>query len=387
MPKAIVIIPTYNEKENITPTITALQKIFKKIKNWQLGILVVDDNSPDKTAQIVKKLQKKQPNLHLLVKPKKAGLGDAYLKGMEHAFNKLQANVVFEFDADLSHDPSKIPQFLNKIDQGYDFVIGSRYIKGGGIPQNWGLHRKFLSVVGNLVILLVLANWTVRDWTSGYRAITKKAYQAVVPELVSSRFSGYTFQIGFLHKTIKKGFKVTEVPFVFKDRELGKSKIGPEYIKNTLVYIFKMRLQEILKSRVFKFIIVGTIGASVQLSTLQFWRLWLPYQLAFFLAIEGAVLTNFILSNFWTFADRKLKLNQYPVKFVQFNLASGGSILIQQLIAFIGELFVGLFPLFTIPIVNFVFDTGTLYAVIGILVGMFWNFFAYSRIIWKHKAS
>ena len=147
----------------------------------------------------------------------------------------------------------------------------------------------------------------------------------------------------------------------------------------------KVRLQDLLKSRILKFVIVGGIGALTQLTTLQGWRTIFPYQLAFFLAIEGAVLMNFILSNLWTFSDRKLKPTQYPAKFLQFNLASGGSILIQQAIAFLGETFVGLFALFTLPIINLNIDTGMMYAVGGILIGMFWNFFAYNKFIWKKK--
>ncbi|MFH2118631.1 MAG: glycosyltransferase family 2 protein [Candidatus Paceibacterota bacterium] len=382
---AIIIIPTYNERENIEATLEQVFAVLDTVKNWQCGVLVVDDTSPDKTYELVEKLQKKYSRLHLFLNKRKAGLGGAYLKGMAYAFNDLKADLVFQFDADLSHDPTKIPQFLKKIEAGYDLVLGSRYIPDGSIPDNWGLHRKFLSVVGNLFITVVLTNFSIHDWTTGYRAVTKKVYQAVHPELTTERFSGYTFQIGFLHKAIGKGFRVAEVPFHFKDRNFGKSKIGPEYIKNTLVYIMKARLQEIMKSRIFKFVIVGGVGATIQISTLQLWRLMMPFQFAFFLAIECAVLSNFILSNLWTFADRKLKPAQYPAKFLQFNLASAGSIGIQQLIAFLGEMYIGLFALFTLPIINFSVDTGTMYAIVGILIGMFWNFFAYSKIIWKKK--
>ncbi|MBT4124142.1 MAG: glycosyltransferase family 2 protein [Candidatus Pacebacteria bacterium] len=383
--KALVIIPTYNELENIEKTIIEVFKNLKSVKNWNCGILVVDDTSPDKTYELVKKLQKKFSKLELLINKKKAGLGGAYLKGMEYAFGKLKADLVFQFDADLSHDPTKIPLFFEKIDQGADLVLGSRYISGGSIPADWGLHRKFLSVVGNLVVRTVLTNFSVSDWTTGYRAVTKKVYQAVHKELAGDQFSGYTFQIGLLNKTVRKGFSIAEIPFHFKDRTFGKSKIGPEYIKNTLEYIMKVRLQDLLKSRILKFVIVGGIGALTQLTTLQGWRTIFPYQLAFFLAIEGAVLMNFILSNLWTFSDRKLKPTQYPAKFLQFNLASGGSILIQQAIAFLGETFVGLFALFTLPIINLNIDTGMMYAVGGILIGMFWNFFAYNKFIWKKK--
>jgi dolichol-phosphate mannosyltransferase len=383
MKKAVVIIPTYNESKNIPRVLPALFDIFKKITHWDMHVLVVDDNSPDKTYDIVKDLQKKYSHLHLLINQKKSGLGAAYLAGMNEAFNKLSADVVFEFDADLSHDPTKIPQFIEKIDQGYDMVLGSRYIAGGSIPEDWGLIRKFYSVVGNLVIMIVLTDFRIRDWTGGYRAITKKVYQAVHQELHSERFSGYTFQIGFLHKAVRKGFKITEVPFKFVDRTEGVSKLGSEYIKNTLIYIFRVRIQEIINHRIFKFAFVGGVGSIIQLSSLILWRKAFPFQLAFFLAIETSVISNFILNNLWTFSDRKLSLPEVPGKFLQFNLASGGSILIQQVVALIGEFAIGLFTLFTVPYINLKVDTGTIYAIVGILIGMFWNFFAYSKFIWK----
>ncbi|HEX7018179.1 MAG TPA: glycosyltransferase family 2 protein, partial [Patescibacteria group bacterium] len=382
MKKAVVIIPTYNEKKNIERTLAAVLEVFDTIRDWKMEVLVVDDTSPDKTYEVVRAWQKKDNRVHLLINPHKAGLGGAYLKGMAEAFGALKADVVFEFDADLQHDPKRIPALLEKIDQGYDLVLGSRYIKGGSIPQTWGLHRKFLSIVGNLVIMTVLTDFRIRDWTAGYRALTKEVYQAVGPEMEGERFTGYTFQIGFLHKTVRKGFKVAEVPIHFADRTEGASKLGPEYLKNTLMYIFKVRIQEIMAHRIFKFAIVGGIGALIQLSTLQLYRIFLPYQLAFFLSIESAVVSNFILNNLWTFADRKLSLPQLPLKFLQFNLASGGSILIQQIVAFIGQFGIGLFTLLTLPIVNYEIDTGLMYAVVGILLGMFWNFFAYDKFIW-----
>lgn len=385
MKKAILVIPTYNERDNIPPLLTALEKIFAKIKKWKMEVLIVDDTSPDKTYELVEDLTKKHRYLHLLVNAQKAGLGAAYIKGLDYAIKELDADVVFEFDADLSHDPSKIPAFLDKIDQGYDMVLGSRYIAGGGIPDDWGFHRKFLSIVGNTVILLVFTNFSIRDWTTGYRAFTKDVFIAVKPYLTSERFSGYTFQIGFLHTAVRLGYKITEVPFKFVDRTIGQSKLGAEYIKNTLLYIFKARFLEIINHRVFKFAFVGGVGALVQLITLQLWRLLVPYQIAFFLAIEVAVLSNFILNNLWTFADRKLEFGQMPGKFIQFNVASAGSIIIQQIVALIGEYGIGLFALFTLPIINFTIETGTIYAVVGIIIGMFWNFFAYNAFIWKKK--
>jgi dolichol-phosphate mannosyltransferase len=386
MKTAIVIIPTYNEHENIQKVIPLLEDVFKEVKNWNMGILVVDDSSPDGTADVVRNLQKKYSNLNLLVNQKKGGLGGAYLKGMEYTFGELKADVAFEFDADLSHDPQKIPAFLAEIDKGADMVLGSRYIPGGGIPDNWGIHRKFLSVIGNVIIMIVLTDFRIRDWTGGYRAITKKVYEAVSPEMHTEKFSGYTFQIGFLHKAVKKGFIIKEVPFKFIDRTIGESKMGMEYIKNTLLYIFKVRLKDILTNRIFKFLMVGGLGAAVQIITLGLWRNVAPYQLAYFLAVECAVFSNFTLNNIWTFADRKLKAGQLPGKFVQFNLASSGSIIIQQIIAFLGEKFIGIsLVLLTLPIIDLKIDTGMIFAVVGILIGMFWNFFAYNFFIWKKK--
>ena len=389
MQKAIVIIPTYNEKDNIAKTIESLVRVFVGIKNWRMKVLVVDDNSPDGTAEVVKNLQKKYSFIELLVNKKKSGLGGAYLSGMNEAFNKLGADLVFEFDADLSHDPKKIPAFLKKIDEGYDLILGSRYIQGGSIPTNWSLHRKFLSVVGNLFINFLMLDFSIRDWTTGFRAIKKEVYLAVEKELHSERFSGYTFQIGFLHKALRQNFKIKEVPFQFKDRVVGNSKIGPEYIKNTLLYLIKVRIKEILAMRVFKFAVVGVIGALVQLIALQLWRLIFSteatFVLANFLAIETAVISNFIWSNLWTFKDRKLKTSQVPLSFIKFNLSSAGSILIQSAIAYLTTVTIGLRPVFTLPIINYVIDTGVISAAIGILIGMFWNFFAYSTFVWKKK--
>ncbi len=396
MRKAIVIIPTYNERENIQKTLTALWEVFADIHDWKMEILVVDDTSPDGTYELIEQLQPKFKGLHLLVNKQKSGLGGAYLKGMAKAFNELDAEVVFEFDADLSHDPSKVPVLLAKIDEGYDMVLGSRYIPGGSIPADWGLHRKFMSVVGNQVILLILGNRSVRDWTTGYRCITRPVYEAVCNSLHSERFAGYTFQIGFLHQALKHGFKVAEVPFHFKDRTFGQSKIGPEYMKNTLVYLLKVRAQEILAMRVVKFALVGGAGALSQLLSLQLFRfllspfsgqVWLGFITAFsiatFLAIEVAVAINFVLSNLWTFADRRLTLKEIPVKFLQFNLASAGSILIQLVLNTLAERFIGIHQLFVLPILDKSVDTGLVFAVLGIFIGMFWNFFAYNRFVWK----
>ncbi len=393
--RVVIVIPTYNEAGNVLPTTLALAKVFRDCPEYDMQILFVDDNSPDATARVITTIIKKYPFVHLLNNKRKAGLGHAYKKGFAYAIKKYRADILFEFDADLQHDPTIIPAMLKDITAGSDIVLGSRYIHGGGIPKTWGLHRKFLSVVGNRFIQIVMLNFRIHDWTTGYRAIKREVVEAILPNLTSTAFQGYTWQIGFLVKSLQNKYKVSEVAFKFQDREKGKSKLGPEYIINTIIYIMKVRLNTILHSRILKFLLVGGFGSLIQLITLHFYRLVFqsnfgpltPYQIALILAIETAILSNFTWSNLWTFRDRKLKAAQLPLKFLQFNLASGGSLLIQFLLASLGERYIGLFTIFSSSIGSFAFslDTGLVFAVAGILVGMFWNFFAYSHLVWKKK--
>ena len=409
--KAVIIIPTYNERDNVKMIVPRIFAAVSGVNNYDVHVLVVDDTSPDKTYETVRTLMKKYPRLHLLLNPEKAGLGGAYLKGMQEAFGPLKADYVFEFDADGSHDPERLPAFLAKLDEGYDFVIGGRYKDGGSIDPNWPLIRKFYSVVGNLVIMLVLTDFRIRDWTSGYRAISRQVYEAVIPEMSSERFSGYTWQIGFLHKAVRRGFRVCEVPIQFVDRKIGQSKLGSEYIKNTLLYIFKARFDEIIGSRVFKFVITGGVGTLVQLASFALLRAtvfsgesWL--QVANFISIELAIISNFIINGLWTFGDRRLDKKQLLPKFLQFNLGSAGSVVIQLLIM---QLFVSLWGqgalwawehcgdcqlpsgVMTNSICRqctmiFTLSKENLYQLVGIFLGLFINYFIYNKIIWKKQS-
>ena len=226
-----VIIPTYNERENIMPLIISIEKNLPGAE-----IIVVDDNSPDGTGELVKKNRK----VRLITNPEKTGLGRAYLKGMDYAVKKLKADVLIEIDADFSHDPKDLPALV-KMAEEYDLVLGSRYIKGGSIPKKWPFYRKFLSAAGNSFIRFMLGR-KIRDWSTGYRAIRKKVYLDIGNEINQDMFYGYTFQIGFLYKAMKRGYKIAEVPIHFRDRTKGKSKLGLEYLLNTFIYIIKIKL-------------------------------------------------------------------------------------------------------------------------------------------------
>ncbi|MBI3069859.1 MAG: glycosyltransferase family 2 protein [Candidatus Levybacteria bacterium] len=328
--KVVIIVPTYNEKGNIERLIPILEeKIFPVIKNHKMHVLVVDDNSPDGTADEVKKLMKKWDNISLSIGEKR-GLGAAYVRGMNYATTEMGAEVMFEMDADLSHEPKKIPEFLEKIDEGYDLVIGTRYSGGGSIPHNWGLHRKLFSIFGNLLVRTILTRFWIHDWTGGFRALRKEVFLKEKAELTA--FRGYTFQVSFLHKAIRDGFKITEVPIHFTDRTLGRSKIAPrEYIADLLKYILKARFFEILYSPFFKYAITGFFGYLINAISLEVFKGYfgLHSGAAGALGAELAIIWNFTLNNFWAFSRYKITATQkIPLKFFQFNLVSFGSVLI-----------------------------------------------------------
>jgi dolichol-phosphate mannosyltransferase len=375
--KIVIIIPTYNEAENIEGLIKALQESSIKFPQHQLHLLVVDDNSPDGTGELVKKLKVSYDNLSLLT-GEKHGLGQAYLRGMDYATKKLKAEVMFEIDADFQHDPYAVPNFIDKIDQGFDFVIGSRYIKGGSIPSNWGLTRKILSKVGNLIVRAGLLTFSIHDWTSGYRAIRSWVYKKNKKKLQG--FNGYTFQVAFLYEALNSGVKIVEIPIHFGERKYGKSKIGSEYVKNLLTYLAKTRIRETTRWRFFKFAVVGGTGFVIQTVIFEvlgvFMRVLSP-TIATIIGGQVAILSNYILNNLWTFKD-KIITNPAKLiyKFLQFWLTSNFAVLVLQAgTVRVGELLVG---------ENKLFIQG--FYLLGIIFTLIWNYTIYNRLIWKtHK--
>ncbi len=368
MKKAVIILPTYNESGNIEKLIEDIFTVAKKITNWELEVVVVDSKSPDKTPEIVKKLQKIYKNLHLL-STEKEGLGKAYLHGFQYAIEKLHAFVVFEMDADFSHDPAEIPNFLHAIEKGADFVIGSRYMKGGSIPANWGLNRKLYSIGANWVARLGFMKIRMTEWTNGYRAIRSWLIKESIPHI--KNYSGYVFQIAFLDFAIKKHATITQIPIRFADRIAGKSKINSrQTIMQTLMYI-------LTQSSFIKFAIVGAIGFIVDfgISYILIEKVHKPVWMATVISTESAIISNFILNNFWSFAHKKLDHSPRTIlpAFLKFNAVSSGSIIIQTLtVHFFSDAFgVQYWYIYKIVIIA--------------LVIIPYSYLLYNRIIWKPK--
>ncbi|HOZ88161.1 MAG TPA: polyprenol monophosphomannose synthase [Bacteroidia bacterium] len=235
MSKSLVIIPTYNEIENIDKMV---RTVFSLAREFDL--LVVDDGSPDGTGEHVKKLQKEFPGkLHLEERKGKLGLGTAYIHGFKWALAR-HYDFIFEMDCDFSHDPKDLVRLLAACENGADVAVGSRYCKGGKIT-NWPLGRILMSYFASVYVRIVL--WIpVKDTTAGFKCYRSKVLQTI--ELDRIRFMGYAFQIEMKYRAYKKGFKIVEVPIMFTDRVLGVSKMSTKIFKEAFLGVLQMRFSK-----------------------------------------------------------------------------------------------------------------------------------------------
>ncbi len=230
--KIYIIIPTYNEKNNIEKL---LRLIFSLgIKN--LWVLVVDDNSPDGTGEAVEALKKEFPFLDIIHREKKLGLGTAYVAGFTRVLRE-GADLIFEMDADFSHDPNYIPKILEATNE-CDLVLGSRYTPGGGV-KNWNFFRRLISRFGNLYAQIILSV-PIKDLTGGFKCYTRKILETIELESLSS--IGYNFQIETTYKAYKRGFRIKEIPIIFTERAQGKSKFNIAIILESFWKVIVLRL-------------------------------------------------------------------------------------------------------------------------------------------------
>lgn len=379
--KVVNIIPTYNEKENIGKMLETLQAIAHKNPQYEFLHLIVDDTSPDGTAEIVKKYMAKNKNVKLL-EGKRVGLGEALIRGYKYAEDKLTADVIIPNDCDFSFDPYRIPDLLQKINEGYDVVVASRHV-GEGKTEGWSLFRKLNHFVANELFAWYIAGIReVHDHNGNFKAIRVKGVLDKIP-MYKLKVKGFGFQCYIIYQLSKVTKKFHEIPVVFTFRTAGETKISfnkkylKTYIRDVFEYMWlcwKVRFERSL--RFIKVAIVGSIGALVQFTIFNIVRLQISPEVATVLAVETAIISNFLINNLWSFKDKKIEFKSFGVltKFLQFNFFSLGSLLIQALIMKVGVMFMGR---------SFIGEN--LLTFLGILLGLFWNYFTYSRFIWKTK--
>ncbi len=228
--KTLVVLPTYNERENITAIVPAIFQATPEVE-----VLVADDNSPDGTGDVVRSLQGKYPHLHLLARAGKEGLGKAYLAGFRWGLEKGYTAIV-QMDADFSHRPEDLKTMIATLPK-YDFVMGSRWVAGGG-TVNWGLGRKIISRGGSLYARTILG-FPVRDFTGGFNAWKSSTLNKL--GLDSVRSEGYSFQIELKYRALKFGFHGKEVPIIFADRRVGQSKMSSRIVVEALYRVWGLR--------------------------------------------------------------------------------------------------------------------------------------------------
>jgi dolichol-phosphate mannosyltransferase len=239
MMRALLIIPTYNERDNIARMISDVLAQQERVPEVSLNILVVDDNSPDGTAEVVKEVQAHETgddrHVHLLSRAGKMGLGTAYVAGFKFGLREGY-DYIFEMDADFSHDPAEIPNFLREI-KTYDLVIGSRYIPGASVA-NWPKSRLLLSYNANVYARLI-TGIPVKDATGGFKCFRRKVLETI--DLDDIRSNGYAFQIEINFRAWRKGFTIREIPITFVDRQEGASKMSKAIVREAVTMVWKLK--------------------------------------------------------------------------------------------------------------------------------------------------
>ena len=364
--KICFVLPTYNEEENIGNIIQQILKEEKSQSKHSFTILVVDDNSTDETQTIVQNYISSNSKVHLVTGQKK-GLGDAYKRGFKYALNDLKADLIFQMDSDGQHDTSLIPDFVSYIEEGKDVVIGSRFVEGGTTPD-FSFSRLLMSKVGNLLVRYVGGITQLQDCTSGYRAIRASYLKELDFSYLSTR--GYSFQSSLICDLAWRGADISEIPIEFSSRQGGDSKLALRDQIEFLLNIPRLGFRNL--EDFMKYSLVGVSGVFVNLGLYLFLTRYYEISevVAPLIAIESALISNFILNNFWTFGKRVTQ-SRIRVKFIKFHLVSGLSALINY------SVFLALFLVFGL------FDI--LANLIGIGLAAIVNYLINSNWTWKNN--
>ncbi len=233
--KTLIILPTYNEEKNINC-------LVPKLLRYNVDLLFIDDNSQDKTVEEIKSWMEKSDRIYLIQRPGKLGLGTAYIEGFNWGL-KRDYDIFFEMDSDLSHNPEDIPKFIEKMKEGYDLVIGSRYINGTISVVGWDFKRLLLSKFANWYATTILKLKNLSDVTSGYRCYSRKCLEKI--DLKKIKSNGYAFQIEMAYRLAKIGCRVTEIPIIFYERNEGSSKMSRKIALEAAIMVWKLRFEKI----------------------------------------------------------------------------------------------------------------------------------------------
>ncbi len=373
MDKVVIVMPAYNESQNIALMIHELfENEFPKIEGAQMHLLVVDDYSPDGTGDVVKKLMPKYKNLHILQKNKE-GLGWAYIRGFEYAVEKINADAVVEMDADFQHPPRFVKPMVDAYIDGADYVIGSRYIKGGSVPKEWAFFRKAISALGNLFIRLVLIKPQIHDLTTGFRLTRVKGVLDKINLNGLMEPERFAYKVDLLYQSIKNSKKTVEVPLEFAARTKEKSKFNTKEMVSTFKIAVILGIKD--KIRLIKFAIVGFVGFLVNYLSLEFLKsIGVSTYLSALFATEVAIVSNFTFNNIWTFRDKEIvRVKDIVIQFLKFNLSSMVAVIVQPLIVTLAVKLAGDTPLVHLG--------GLLFALLFIIVP--YNYVVYNLFIWK----
>ncbi len=351
-----IIIPTYNEKENIAPLVA---RIHQALSGYDYEILIVDDNSRDGTIEVASSLASRYP-VKVIVRQKERGLATAIVHGLKSATGQI----IGVMDADLQHPPEVIPELLKALGQGADMVVASRYIEGGGCPH-WGLSRRVISRVALVLSHLLLPpTRQVKDPLSGFFMFRRQ-------NIAQAKLKPIGYKISLEIMLAGRFQRVVEVPYVFEDRSAGKSKLKPQQQIDYLRHILSLMARTGELKRFIKFCAVGVSGIIVNQGLL--WLLTelagLRYYISALFGIEASIISNFVLNDYFTFADRRTGESKFLVRLLKFNVTCLAGAGIQY----------GLLLLFT-SVFGIYYLISNL---IAIAVAFLWNYFVSNWWTWK----
>lgn len=377
MRSILIIIPTYNEAKNIRPLLQAIDDVFDHQERYQPDILFVDDYSPDGTADVIREFREKRTGTVHLIEGKKAGLGQAYLRGFARGLSfKKDYDAFVMMDADLSHDPASIPNLLAELELGADYVVGSRYVAGGSFAKGYSVLRRLQSRIANTLARGLLGlQVPLSDLTSGFKAARVSSLREIPLDSINA--SGYVFQVSLLYEFIKRDYDVREVPITFRSRQIGKSKLG---LRDTLEFLrltYGLNPQANLP-RFLRFGVVGTIGSVVNLGVLISLHnfLHLSIIVAYLVALETSIISNFLFNQSFTFrirVDRTLDLvlrsRQLVARLFRYNLVSLSGVAISWMVFMVATQGAHLYYV--------------LADIVAIVAAMGWNYWLSVQYVWQ----